>query len=92
MTLCLKRSNLKKLQVLFRSDERTERGISQRRVLLQAAIVKKELCPMAQLSIYWFVHSPTLTYRHKISNRTEKLRSKIGAAEISFLVVTIQLS
>ncbi len=48
-------------------------------------MVKKELSRKAKLSIYWSIYVPTLTYGHELWVMTERTRSRIQAAEMSFL-------
>ena len=54
-------------------------------VLYWTIVVKKELSLKAKLLIYKLVYSPTLTYGHKLWVVTERMRSRIQAAEISLL-------
>ena len=53
--------------------------------LYQSVVVKRELSRKARLSIYRSVYLPTLTYSHELWVMTERIRSRIQAAEISFL-------
>ena len=48
-------------------------------------MVKRELSRKVKLSIYWSVYVPTLTYGHELWVVTERIRSRIQVAEISFL-------
>ncbi|KAK3549143.1 hypothetical protein QTP70_033348 [Hemibagrus guttatus] len=48
-------------------------------------VVKKELSRKAKLLIYQSMYVPTLTYGHEIWVMTERVRSRIQAAEMSFL-------
>jgi len=47
--------------------------------------VKRELSRKAQLSIYSSIYVPTLTDGHEFWVVTERMRSQIQAAEMSFL-------
>ncbi len=47
--------------------------------------MKKELSRKAKLSIYRSIYVPTLTYGHELWVMTERTRSRIQAAEMSFL-------
>jgi len=46
----------------------------------------------AKLSIYRSIYVPTLTYRHKLWVVTERMRSRIQAAKMSFLLRVAGLS
>ena len=48
-------------------------------------MVKKELSREAKLLIYRSIYVPTLTYGHELWVMTERTRSRIQAAEMSFL-------
>ncbi|KAI3351351.1 hypothetical protein L3Q82_005898 [Scortum barcoo] len=52
---------------------------------LVTVVVKKELSRKAKLSIYQSIYVPTLTYGHELWVITERTRSRIQAAEMSFL-------
>ena len=83
----------KYLGILFTSEGRMEREIDRRigaasavmRVLRRSVVVKRELSRKAKLSIYWSIYVPTLTYGHELWVVTERTRSRIQAAEMSFL-------
>ncbi|XP_051775984.1 uncharacterized protein LOC127526050 [Erpetoichthys calabaricus] len=83
----------KYLGVLFMSEGRMEREIDRRigaastvmRALHRSVVVKKELSRKAKLSIYQSIYVPTLTYGHELWVVTERTRSRIQAAEMSFL-------
>ncbi|XDV13498.1 hypothetical protein PO909_001890 [Leuciscus waleckii] len=83
----------KYLGVLFTSEGRMEREIDRRigaasavmRSLYRSVMVKKELSRKAKLSIYRSIYVPTLTYGHELWVMTERTRSRIQAAEMSFL-------
>ena len=55
------------------------------RALYRSVVVKKELSRKAKLSIYRSVYVPTLTYGHELWVVTERTRSQIQAAKMSFL-------
>ncbi len=55
------------------------------RSLYRSVVVKKELSRKAKLSIYQSIYVPTLTYGHELWVMTERTRSRIQAAEMSFL-------
>ncbi|KAK3527587.1 hypothetical protein QTP86_026892, partial [Hemibagrus guttatus] len=83
----------KYLGVLFTSEGRMDREID-RRIGAAAAVmwsmywsvvVKKELSRKAKLSIYQSIYVPTLTYGHELWVMTERVRSRIQTAEMSFL-------
>ncbi len=83
----------KYLGVLFTSEGRMEREID-RRIgaaaavmwsLYRSVVVKRELSRKAKLSIYRSIYVPTLTYGHELWVMTERIRSRIQAAEMSFL-------
>ncbi|KAL0194436.1 hypothetical protein M9458_012732, partial [Cirrhinus mrigala] len=75
------------------NEGRMEREIDRRigaasavmRSLYQSVVVKKELSCKAKLSIYRSIYVPTLTYGHELWVMTERIRSRIQAAEMSFL-------
>ncbi len=83
----------KYLGVLFTSEGRMEREIDRRigaasavmRSMYRSVVVKKELSCKAKLSIYRSIYVPTLTYGHELWVMTERTRSRIQAAEMSFL-------
>ena len=84
----------KYLGVLFTSGGKMEREIDRRigaasavmRSLYRSVVVKKELSRKARLSIYQSIYVPTLTYGHELWVMTERTRSRIQAAEMSFLL------
>uniref|UniRef100_A0A669BJZ3 Reverse transcriptase domain-containing protein n=1 Tax=Oreochromis niloticus TaxID=8128 RepID=A0A669BJZ3_ORENI len=53
--------------------------------LERSVVVKRELSVKAKLSIYRSIYVPTLTYGHELWVVTERTRSRIQAAEMSFL-------
>ncbi|KAK3508838.1 hypothetical protein QTP70_009889 [Hemibagrus guttatus] len=55
------------------------------RSMYRSVVVKKELSRKAKLSIYQSIYVPTLTYGHELWVMTERVRSRIQAAEMSFL-------
>uniref|UniRef100_A0A3P9I175 Reverse transcriptase domain-containing protein n=1 Tax=Oryzias latipes TaxID=8090 RepID=A0A3P9I175_ORYLA len=83
----------KYLGVLFTSEGRSEREIGRRigvasvvmRSLYRSVVVKRELSRKAKLSIYRSIYVPVLTYGHELWVMTERTRSRIQAAEMSFL-------
>ncbi|GAA6099878.1 uncharacterized protein LOC111191400, partial [Tachysurus ichikawai] len=83
----------KYLGVLFTSEGRMERKIDRwiggssavMRSIYRSVVVKKELSCKAKLSIYQSIYVPTLTYGHELWVMTERTRSWIQAAEMSFL-------
>ncbi|KAI3352435.1 hypothetical protein L3Q82_005389 [Scortum barcoo] len=83
----------KYLGVLFTSEGKMEREIDRQigaasavmRSVYRTAVVKKELSRKAKLSIYRSIYVPTLTYGHELWVMTERTRSRIQAAEMSFL-------
>ncbi|KAK3563836.1 hypothetical protein QTP86_002735 [Hemibagrus guttatus] len=83
----------KYLGVLFTSEGRMDREIDRwigavaavMRPMYRSVVVKKELSRKAKLSIYQSIYVPTLTYGHELWVMTERIRSRIQAAEMSFL-------
>ncbi|KAK3515128.1 hypothetical protein QTP70_007237 [Hemibagrus guttatus] len=83
----------KYLGVLFTNEGRMDREIDRRigaaaavmRSMYRSVVVKKELSRKAKLSIYQSIYVPTLTYGHELWVMTERVRSRIQAAEMSFL-------
>ncbi|KAK0132808.1 LINE-1 reverse transcriptase [Merluccius polli] len=83
----------KYLGVLFTSEGRMEREIDRRigaasavmRTLHGSVVVKRELSRKAKLSIYQSIFVPALTYGHELWVMTERTRSRVQAAEMSFL-------
>ncbi|KAK3539176.1 hypothetical protein QTP86_028667, partial [Hemibagrus guttatus] len=83
----------KYLGVLFTSEGRMDREIDRwigaaaavMRSMYRSVVVKKELSQKAKLSIYQSIYAPTLTYGHELWVMTERVRSRIQAAEMSFL-------
>lgn len=83
----------KYLGVLFTSDGKSNAELSCRigqagsilRELGQSVIRKAELSVQAKLSVFNSVYVPTLTYGHEIWVVTERIRSRIQAAEMRFL-------
>ncbi|KAK3553016.1 hypothetical protein QTP86_031158, partial [Hemibagrus guttatus] len=82
----------KYLGVLFTSEGRMDRDIDRRvdaaaavmRSMYRSVVVKKELSWKAKLSNYQSIYVPTLTYGHELWVMTERVRSWIQAAEMSF--------
>ncbi|TWW73603.1 hypothetical protein D4764_15G0009970 [Takifugu flavidus] len=83
----------KYLGVLFTSEGRMEWEIDRRIgaasaviwTLHRSVVVKRELRRKAKLSIYRSIFIPTLTYGHELWVMTERTRSRVQAAEMSFL-------
>ncbi|KAK3522919.1 hypothetical protein QTP86_008224 [Hemibagrus guttatus] len=83
----------KYLGVLFTSEGRMDREIDRRigaaaavmQSMYRSVVVKKELSRKAKLSIYQSIYVSTLTYGHELWVMTERVRSRIQAAEMSFL-------
>ncbi|KAK0136316.1 hypothetical protein N1851_027786 [Merluccius polli] len=81
----------KYLRVLFTSEGRMEWEIDRRigaasavmRTLHGSVVVKRELS--RKLSIYQSIYVPDLTYGHELWVMTERTRSRVQAAEMSFL-------
>ncbi|KAK0144605.1 Craniofacial development protein 2 [Merluccius polli] len=90
----------KYLGVLFTSEGRMEREIDRRigaasavmRTLHGSVVVKRELSRKAKLSIYQSIYVPALTYGHELWVMTERTRSRVQAAEMSFLRRVARLS
>ncbi|KAK3531242.1 hypothetical protein QTP70_015215, partial [Hemibagrus guttatus] len=82
----------KYLGVLFTSEGRMYREIDRRigaaaavmRSMYRSVVMKKELSRKVKLSIYQSIYVPTLTYGHELWVMTERIRSRIQAAEMSF--------
>ncbi|KAI3355481.1 hypothetical protein L3Q82_018317 [Scortum barcoo] len=84
----------KYLGVLFTSEGKMEREIDRRigaasavmRSVYRTVVVKKELSPKGEaLDLPVNLRLPTLTYGHELWVMTERTRSRIQAAEMSFL-------
>ncbi|KAM4534591.1 uncharacterized protein V3H82_024506 [Fundulus diaphanus] len=83
----------KYLGVLFTNEGKMEWEIDRRigaasavkRALYRSVVVKRELSQKAKLSIYPSIYVPTLIYGHELWVVTERTRSWIQAAEMSFL-------
>ncbi|KAK3520189.1 hypothetical protein QTP70_017925 [Hemibagrus guttatus] len=83
----------KYLGVLFTSEGRMDREIDRlisaaaavMRSMYWSVVVKEELSWKAKLSIYQSIYVPTLTYGHELWVMTERIRSRIQEAEMSFL-------
>ncbi|KAK3527697.1 hypothetical protein QTP86_034170 [Hemibagrus guttatus] len=83
----------KYLGVFFTTEGRMDRDID-RQIgaaaavmwsMYRSVVVKKELNRKGKLSIYQSIYVPTLTYGHELWVMTERIRSQIQAAEMSFL-------
>ncbi|TWW81724.1 hypothetical protein D4764_01G0015390 [Takifugu flavidus] len=66
-------------------DRRIGAASAVMRALNRSVLVKKELSRKAKLSIYRSIYVPVLTYGHQCWVMTERMRSRIQAAEMSFL-------
>ncbi|XP_056892948.1 PVR cell adhesion molecule related 2 like isoform X5 [Takifugu flavidus] len=83
----------KYLGVLFTSEGRMEQEIDRQigtasavmRTLHRSVVVKRELSQKAKLSIYRLIFVPPLTYGHELWVMTGRTRSRVQAAEMSFL-------
>ncbi|TWW61049.1 hypothetical protein D4764_05G0011390 [Takifugu flavidus] len=62
------------------------------RTLHRSVVVKRELSQKAKLSIYRSIFVTTLTYGHELWVMTERTRSRVQAAGISFLCRVAGLS
>ncbi|KAK0137435.1 putative uncharacterized transposon-derived protein F52C9.6 [Merluccius polli] len=82
-----------RIGVLFTSEGRMEREIDRRigaasavmRTLHRSVVMKRELSRKAKLLIYQSIFVPALTYGHELWVVTERTRSRVQAAEMSFL-------
>ena len=54
------------------------------RTFYRSVVLKRELSQKARLSVYRSISSPALTYGHELWVVTERMRSRIQAAEMSF--------
>ncbi|KAK3546888.1 hypothetical protein QTP86_003816 [Hemibagrus guttatus] len=66
-------------------DRRIGAAAAVTRSMYWSVVGKKELSRKAKLSIYQSIYVPTLTYGHELWVMTERIRSRIQAAEMSFL-------
>ena len=66
-------------------DRRIGAASAVMRTLYRSVVVKRELSQKAKLSIYLSSYVPTLIYGRKLCVGTERTRSRIQAAEMSFL-------
>ena len=90
----------KYLGVLFASEGTMEREIGRRigaagavlRSLYRTVVTKRELSRKAKLSIYRSIFVPILTYGHEGWVMTERTRSRVQAAEMSFLLLYLERS
>ena len=55
------------------------------RQFYRSIVLKKELCTKAKLSVFRSVFVPILPYGHECYVMTERMRSRVQAAEIGFL-------
>ncbi len=83
----------KYLGFTFTSDGKTDTEIDSRigksssilRELYRTIIAKKELSNAAKLAVFRSVYVPSLTYGHELWVMTERMRSRVQAAEMRFL-------
>ena len=88
------------LEVLFTNDGRRDSEISRRlgqvegvmKSLYQFVVVKRELSHKAKLSIFQAVYIPIFSYGHELLIMTERMRSQLQAAAISFLCSVVGLT
>ncbi|KAK0134423.1 hypothetical protein N1851_030009 [Merluccius polli] len=66
-------------------DRRIGAASAVMRTLHVFVVVKRELSRKAKLSIYQSIYVPALTYGHELWVMTERRRSQVQAAEMSFL-------
>jgi len=66
-------------------DRRIGAASAVMRSMYRSVVVKKELSRKAKLSIYRSIYVPTLTYGHELWVMIERTKSRIQAAEMSFL-------
>ncbi|KAK3518448.1 hypothetical protein QTP70_000651 [Hemibagrus guttatus] len=66
-------------------DRRIGAAAAVLRSMYRSVVVKKELSRKMKLSIYQSIYVPTLIYGHELWVMTERIRSRIQAAEMSFL-------
>ena len=80
------------LGVTFSSDGRQDNELDTRfgkasavmRQLCGSVVMKQELCTRAKLSVFRSIFVPILTYGHEYLVMTERVRSRVQAAEMSF--------
>ncbi|TWW67330.1 hypothetical protein D4764_02G0003710 [Takifugu flavidus] len=78
--------NQKKVECLLRVKEEILPQVEEFKYLgVLFTMVKRELSRKAKLSIYQSIFVPTLTYGHELWVMTERTRSRVQAAEMSFL-------
>jgi exonuclease III len=83
----------KYLGVEFASDGRLDDELDRRigaagavlRTLYRTVVTKSELSLRTKLAIFRSVYRPTLTYGHELWVMTERIRSRVEAAEMRFL-------
>ena len=93
VSLCPKRGSLSISGSCSRSEGKMEREMDRQygaasaviRALYRTVVVKRGLSQKAKLSIYQSIFVPTLTYGHELCVVTERMRSRIQVAEMSFL-------
>ena len=82
----------KYLGVAFTSDGKQENKLDKRigkasavlREFQRSVVMKRELSQSAKLAIFKSVYIPILTYGHECWVMTEKVRSRVQAAEMGF--------
>jgi hypothetical protein len=85
--------NFRYLGFTFSSDGTLDAEIDRRigaasavmRQLYRGVISKRELSSKAKISVYKTIFYPTLTYGHELWVMTERIRSRVEAAEMRFL-------
>ena len=93
-----KTEKFKYLGVTFSSDSRQDdelgscigKASAVMRQLYQSVVLKRELCKKAKLSVFRSVFVPILTYGNECRVMTERVRSRVQAAEI-FIVALVLL-
>ncbi|KAK0154256.1 putative uncharacterized transposon-derived protein F52C9.6 [Merluccius polli] len=81
------RISTSKSESMVLNRKRVENGAASAvmRTLHGSVVVKRELSRKAKLSIYQSIYVPALTYGHELWVMTERTRSRVPAAEMSFL-------
>ena len=90
----------KYLGVTFLSDGRQDNELDTRigkasavmRQLCRSVVLKQELCTKAKLSVFRSIFVPILTCSHECSEMTERVSSRVQAAEMGFLQKVRDLS
>ena len=92
-----KTEKFKYLGVTFSSDGRQDdeldtsigKASAVMRQLYQSVVLKRELCKKAKLSVFRSSFVPILTYGNECWVMTERVRSRIQAAEIFFVALVL---